>query len=156
MAPGEASTYIREQMIQLQRQEQVAREQAIQREREQAQQALRLAAAPQYADHIIETLGLPKEAKGELLALGDPELMYRQSQAIKSRWDQFAQLQQKIQQYTQQNARTTEVNAMRQNGLTNIGGQAATGFTPDNLPSDPNERAMAIYEQIQARRAGLM
>jgi hypothetical protein len=155
MAPGEASTYMREQMLQVQRQEQQARDVAIQQTRQQAQQAIKMAAMPQYADHVVETMKLPPEAKQELLSLGDPDLMFRQAPVIKQRYEQMEQLRQQIQQSSQQSLRAGEVNAMRQNGLTNIGGQAASGFNMENLPSDPTERAMAIYEQIDARRRGV-
>lgn len=154
MAPGEASTYMRNQMLNLQRQEQVAREQAVHQERARAEQAIKMAALPQYADHIIQSMGLPAEAKQELLSYGDPDLMYRQSGALKARYDQLAQLRQQIAQSSQQTARTNEVNAMRQNGLTSIGGQAASGFNPNDLPADPDDRALAIYEQMLARRSG--
>lgn len=154
MTPGEASTYMRNQMINMQRQEGVAREQAIQRERMQAQQMITQAVMPQYADHIIQSLGLPAEAKQELLSLGDTELMYRQGPALKARYDQMEQLRQQVNQSTQQQSRSNEVNAMRQNGLTSIGGQAASGFNPNELPSDPTEKAQVLYEQMMARRAG--
>ncbi len=155
LPPGEATTYLRNQFIQLQKQEEVARQQAVQRVQQEARQAIEATALPAYADDVIAKLGLPKEAKGELLALGSMDAIYRSAGAVKARWDQYQQMQQQLQQFQQQNVRSNEVNAMRQNGLTNIGGQSATGFNPSDLPSDPNERAMAIYEQLQARRAGM-
>lgn len=151
MPSGEANTYLRGQIKNLLGQTKIQSQQAIQQLQQQHQQEIRTVAAGPYADHLIQSMGLPPEAKEELMALGDPEMMYRQAPGIKQRYDRFnAQLAQ-YQDNQQQIARSQEVNAIRQNGLANVGGQGAGASYELEVSDDPDIRAMQVLAHLRER-----
>jgi hypothetical protein len=127
-------------------------EQARQQERQQMEMALRQAASgaqPTYLDHLTQAYQLTPEARQELAQLGDPDLMHRMAPVIKQRYDQMqAQLGQYQQNQTQQ-ARSQEVMALSQAGLTHFGGQAGAGDVQLEVSDDPDERAMQIYDYLK-------
>lgn len=143
---SEANTYLRNQMAQLVAQERIRNQQTVQNLTQQHQEAIKQIAAPQYADHLIDSLGLPKEAKDELLALRDPDLMYQQAPVIKQRYDHWEQ--------QQQFARTAQAGIMRQNGLGAVGGQGAGASYDIEVSDDPDERAMQVLAHLRARERG--
>lgn len=147
MPADEARRYITQQTNVILAEQRRQAQQQIQQAQVQAQQMVQRAALPQYADHLATTLGLTPEAKQELLAYQDPDMMYRMAPVIKQRYDAFNQQLQALQGNQVQNARAQEVAAMQNAGFGAMGGQNVGGSfqveIPDNL--DPDERAMRIY-----------
>ena len=146
MPTAEANTFLRNQFKALRGQDKIAFQQQMQAVQGQTYEQLKMAYAPQYAEHLAQTNGLSAEARDELISLGDPDLMYRALPGIKQRYDWFNSQLQQFQQGQVQQARSQEVLAMTQAGLGAFGGQTGGTFQielDDNM--DPDERAMAIY-----------
>jgi hypothetical protein len=151
MPVQEANTFLKEQMRQIAAQKEASAAQRLQQREQEFAQRERMLVAPQYADYLIETLGLPAEAKQEFLALGDPDLMQRYSGVIKQRYDSWNQ---RISQYENnqvQMARSQEVQAQSAAGLGSFGGQTAGGSMQIEVPDDPDERAMAVLAALEGR-----
>lgn len=148
---SEANTYLRNQIAQLVAQERIRNQQTVQNLTQQHEQAVKQIAAPQYADHLIQSIGLPPEAKDELLALRDPDLMYQQAPVIKQRYDHWNQQRQQWEQQQQQFARTAQAGQMRQNGLGAVGGQGAGASYEIEVSDDPDERAMQILAHLRGQ-----
>lgn len=146
MPTSEANSYLRNEFAAIRNEEKIAYQQQMQALQGQTYEQLKMAYAPQYAEHLAKENGLSAEAKNELISLGDPDLMYRALPGIKQRYDAWnAQLHQYTQNQVQQ-ARSQEVLAATQAGLGAFGGQTGGTFQielDDNM--DPDERAMAIY-----------
>jgi hypothetical protein len=156
MPSSEGAAYLRNQMRTLIQQQQLAAHQQIQQREQQFEQERKILAAPAYADYLMESMQIPAEAKQEILALQDPELMYRMAPQIKQRYEQFNNQLAQFQQGQQQLARSQEVNALRQNGLTAVGGQGAGASYDIEVSDDPDERAMQILAHMREReRQGL-
>lgn len=154
MSPSEGAAYLRNQIKTTLSQVRNMSQQELHQERLRHEAEKRMIAAPQYADHLIQSLGIPPEAKQELLNLGDPDLMYRQAPVIKERYDQFNQQRKAWEQSQQQLARSQEVTTLRQNGLAAIGGQGAGGAYQLEVSDDPDERAMQILNHLRQREQG--
>jgi hypothetical protein len=156
MSSSDGAQYLRNQITNMIAQQQIEAQRALQQRDQQFDQERRQIAAPLYADHLIESLGIPPEAKQELLALKDPDLMYQMAPQIKARYEQFNQQLAQYQQGQQQLARSHEVNELRNNGLTNIGGQGAGASYDLEVSDDPDTRAMQILAHMRDReRQGL-
>ena len=151
MPVAEANTFLREQMKQIAAQRDAIAQQRIQQREQEFAQRERMLVAPQYADYLVQTLGLPADAKAELLALRDPDLMQNYAPVIKQRYDAWQQQFSQVQQNQVQMARSQEVQAMSQAGLTSFGGQTAGGSMQIEVPDDPDERAMAILAASEGR-----
>lgn len=153
MSSAEANTYLRNQMQGIVGQTRMTEQQQRQQMQQQFDQQMRGALAPQYVDHLIERNGLPAEAKAELLALQDPDLMHQFAPVIKQRYDQWAREKATYAQQQTQLGRSQEVNAIRQNGLAAVGGQTIGGNGADPYAGmDNDDKAMAIYNQLRANR----
>ncbi len=149
MSSAEANTYLRNQISSIVGQTRMTEQQQRQQMEQQFTQQLRSIAAPQYVDHLIESNGLPVEAKAELLALRDPDLMHQFAPVIKQRYDQWAREKSTYAQQQTQLSRSQEVNAIRQNGLGSVGGQTIGGNGADPYAGmDADDKAMAIYNQL--------
>lgn len=148
---SEASSYLKNQVTNMLAQQRIQAQQQVQQVRQESEQQVRQIAAPQYADHLIQSLGIPAEARQELLNLRDPDLMYQQAPIIKQRYDQWEQQKSEWERQQQQLGRTQEVNALRQNGLASIGGQGAGGTVELEVSDDPDERAMQVLSYLRNR-----
>jgi hypothetical protein len=141
----QARSYLQNQFQQTIQRERVRNQQQFQQFQQQAEQEKKAIAAPLYADHLLQANGLPPQAKEELLALGDPDLMFRMAPQIKARYDAWNAQIAGVQQSNVQVARAAEVQALQNAGLGAIGGQNTGTFQveiPDDM--DPDERAMLI------------
>jgi hypothetical protein len=145
MSAEEGNRYLNQQWAIRDQRKQQQMQQAIEQERQQFQQQAKVIAAKPYADHLAQSLGLSEDAKEELLALGDPDLMFQQAPTIKRRYDKWEQERAQWQGQNQQLARSTEVTALRQNGLAQMGGQNGGGTWQLEVSDDPDEAAMQIY-----------
>ncbi len=142
----QARSYLQNQWMQSVQRERIRQQQQMQQFQQQAEQEKKAIAAPLYADHLMTANGLPPEAKQELLALGDPDLMFRMAPQIKARYDSWNAQLQGFQSNQVQNARAQEVAAMQNAGFGAVGGQNTGSFQveiPDDI--DPDEKAMLIY-----------
>ena len=156
MPSSEGTQFLRNQVKNLIAQQQVQAQQQIRTREQQFEHERKLLAAPMYADYLIESMGIPAEAKQEILALHDPDLMYRMAPQIKQRYEQFNQQLAQFQQGQQQLARSQEVNEIRNNGLATVGGQGAGASYDIEVSDDPDERAMQILAHMREReRQGL-
>ncbi len=149
MSSAEANTYLRNQIQSIVGQTRMTEQQQRQAMQQQHDQQLRSVAAPQYVDHLIERNNLPSEAREELLALRDPDLMHQFAPVIKQRYDQWAREKATYAQQQTQLGRSQEVNAIRQNGLGSVGGQTIGGNGGDPYAGmDADQKAIAIYNQL--------
>lgn len=149
MPQAEANTFLRNQMVNIIGQERIAGQQQIQQREQAFQQQLKTVAAPQYADHLAQTMGLSQDARNELVALGDPDLMFRMAPQIKSRYDRLNQQIQQFQGGQQQIARSQEVAAMSQAGLGSFGGQSGISSFQIEVSDDPDVRAMQVLHALR-------
>lgn len=147
MPSDQARQYIQQQTNSILAQQRQQAQQEIQQAQQQAHQMVQRAALPQYADHLASTLGLSAEAKQELMAYQDPDMMYRMAPVIKQRYDAFQQQIDQLQGNQVQNARAQEVAAQQQAGFGAFGGQNTGGSFQVELPDhlDADEKAMWIY-----------
>lgn len=147
MPAEQAKQYIQQQTNVILTEQRRQAEQQIQQAQQQAQMMVQKAALPQYADHLASTLGLSPEAKQELMAYQDPDMMYRMAPVIKQRYDAFNQQLAALQGNQVQNARAQEVAAMQQAGFSAMGGQNVGGSFQVEIPDhlDADEKAMLIY-----------
>lgn len=150
MPSSEGTQYLRNQITNLVGQTRLSSQQQLQQREQQHQQEIRTVAAGPYADHLITSMGIPPEAKQELLNLGDPDLMFRQAPVIKERYDKMTQMQAAWEAYQQQQGRSQEVNRLRENGLANVGGQSAgAAYEIDIDDGDPDVAAMQILNGLR-------
>lgn len=148
MPTDKANEYLTNQVLGMVGGTRAEAQQTIQQIRQQAETEKRAIAAPLYADHLAQTLGLSDEAKKELLQISrnDPDLMYANAPILKTRYDAFGSQIAELKQGQQQIARTTEVNALRQAGMGAIGGQTGAGEYQLEVSDDPDVRAMQILQ----------
>lgn len=128
-------------------------QQQLQRAEQEKMAIARQISAPLYAKHLADTNGLPQQAQDELLALGDPDLMYRQVGVIKARYDEFNRQLSQFQQNQTQVARAQEVQAMSNAGLGAFGGQTAGASLQLEVSDDPDEAALQILDFQRRREA---
>lgn len=145
----QAKGYLQTQFQQALQREQVRAQQQIQQFQQQAEAEKKQIAAPLYADHLLQANGLPPEAKQELLALGDPELMYRYAPQIKARYDAWNAQIAGLQNGQIQQGRTQEVMALQNAGLGAVGGQNGGMTYQLEVSDDPDEAAMQIYNAMR-------
>lgn len=126
-----------------------------QQERQQLQQQYesekKVIAAPLYADHLMQANGLPPEARAELIAFRDPEVMYQQAPLLKARYDAWNAKLATLQNGQVQQGRTQEVMALQQAGLGSVGGQNGGMTYQLEVSDDPDVAAMQIYEAMRGR-----
>lgn len=109
-------------------------------------------AAPLYADHLVQANGLPAEAKAELLALRDPELMFNYAPVLKARYDAWNAQFSGVQNNQLQQARTQEVMALQNAGLGSIGGQNGGMEYQIEVSDDPDTAALQILQHLRSSR----
>lgn len=109
-------------------------------------------AAPLYADHLVQANGLPAEAKAELLALRDPELMFNYAPVLKARYDAWNAQFAGVQNNQLQQGRTQEVMAMQNAGLTSVGGQNGGMTYQIEVSDDPDVAALQILQALRQNR----
>ena len=153
MPAAEAQNYIKNQVKNITGRERIKASQQIQQLQQTSQQQLHQAVAPQYADYVLGTVGLPVEAKEELLTYsgGNPERMEGIAKQIKARYDRHAAEVAQYQQNQTQVARTNEVNAMQNAGLTSFGGQNGGGSYSLDVSDDPDVAAMQVLNHLRQR-----
>lgn len=157
MSSADGSQYLQRQIANLLTQQQLTARQQMQQREQGWEQERKQIAAPLYADHLIQEMGLPAEAKAELLNLRDPDLMYQQAPAIKQRYDAWEQQRKTWEQQNQQFARSQEAGVLRQNGLGAVGGQGAGGVYEIEVSDDPDIRAMQVLAaQRKLERQGTL
>jgi hypothetical protein len=147
MTPDESNRYIAQQTQALIAERDREAQYALEQERQQSQQMIRQAAIPEYVNHLVSSVGLSERGREKLLALGDPEQMYKMAQIYKADEDYMQQQIAQLQGGQVQNLRSQEVLAMQNAGLGAVGGQNTGTFQveiPDDM--DPDERAMLIYD----------
>jgi hypothetical protein len=133
-----------------------AEQMRAQQERQQLEQRYesekKQIAAPLYADHLLQANGLPPEARQELLALGDPELMYRYAPQIKARYDAWNAQIAGLQNGQLQQNRTQEVMALQNAGLGSIGGQNGGMEYQIEVSDDPDVAALQVLQHLRSQR----
>ncbi len=149
----QAKGYLQGQFQQALQKEQMRAQQERQQLQQQYESEKKQIAAPLYADHLLQANGLPPEAKQELLALGDPELMFRYAPQIKARYDAWNAQISGLQNGQVQQARTQEVMAMQNAGLGAVGGQNGGMTYQLEVSDDPDERAIQLYEHMKQARS---
>lgn len=148
----QAKGYLQSQFQRTLQAEQLRAQQQIQQMQQQAESEKKQIAAPLYAEHLLQANGLPPEAKQELLALGDPELMYRYAPQIKARYDAWNAQISGLQNGQIQQGRTQEVMALQNAGLGSVGGQNGGMTYQLEVSDDPDEAAMQIYTAMRGNR----
>jgi hypothetical protein len=151
---SEAETYMKNQINAILGDVRLSSNQQIQQIKAENDAMMRVVAAPTYADHLAQQLQLSPEAKEELVALGDPDLMYKMAPQIKQRYDRFNTQLAQYQQGQTQIARTQEVAALSQAGLGAFGGQTAGGSYQLEVSDDPDEAALQILHHLRERDRG--
>lgn len=157
MSTAEASQFLRNQIALRDQRKAQMHQQQLQQVQQQSEYMLRNGLAPAYAADLMKHHSIPEEAREELLSLGDPDLMFQHALAIKRRWDAVAAYKAQAERNNQQLARSQEVTALAQNGLTQVGGQNGAGAYQVEIPDDldPDEKAMMLYAMQQRIERGL-
>lgn len=110
----------------------------------QLEQTKRTLARPLYIDNLVKQYGLTDKERETLLGLENPDDAARMAPYLKSQRDQYSTLQQQIDQLS----RTQQANQIQGTGVGLVGGvNGPTGSV--ELPSDPTEKAMLIYQQLK-------
>jgi hypothetical protein len=148
----QAKGYLQSQFQRTLQAEQARAQQQIQALQQQSENEKKQIAAPLYADHLLQANGLPPEARQELLALGDPELMYRYAPQIKARYDAWNAQIAGLQNGQLQQGRTQEVMAMQNAGLTAVGGQNGGMTYQLEVSDDPDTAALQILQALRQNR----
>lgn len=148
----QAKGYLQTQFQRTLQAEQLRAQQQIQQMQQQAEQEKKAIAAPLYADHLVQANGLPAEAKAELLALRDPELMFNYAPVLKARYDAWNAQFAGVQNNQLQQGRTQEVMAMQNAGLTSVGGQNGGMTYQLEVSDDPDVAALQILQALRQNR----
>lgn len=110
----------------------------------QLEQTKRTLARPLYIDNLVKQHGLTDRERETLLGLENPDDAARMAPYLKAQRDQYSTLQQQIDQLS----RTQQANQIQGTGVGLVGGvNGPTGNV--ELPSDPTEKAMLIYQQLK-------
>lgn len=123
-----------------------AQQENARRAEQQWQERLRVAVQPQWVERHIKDNGLSDEERQYLSTL-PPDNVPAVAQFMAAQKKQNAALKDQIEQLS----RTQQAGAMQASGMGNMGGYNAAA-TAGDLPSDPDDRALAIYHQIMGGR----
>ena len=111
----------------------------------QLEQTKRTLARPLYIDNLVKQHGLTDEERQTLLGLENPDDAARMAPYLKAQRQQYSTLQQQIDQLS----RTQQANQIQATGIGLVGGQnGPQGNVP--LPTNPDEKAAAIYAQLKS------
>lgn len=113
----------------------------------QWEQRVRALAQPQWVDRQIKEHGLTDSEREYLSAL-DPETVPVVAKFMATQKKQNSELKNQIEQLS----RTQQAGIMQASGLGSMGGVTPASVAGD-LPTDPDERALAIYHQLMGSRS---
>lgn len=145
MSPQEAFRYIQQEEGHLVQSIQEQMRQDLERAEREKYEVARRFAAPMFLDQLVSQHGLPKEARAELEALGDPDAAARFAPQLKARYDQINKLQDQINQLS----RTQRAGALQSAGLGAVGGAVPSGGAPIQSSGDPDTDAMMVLAALR-------
>lgn len=146
MPRDDGERYLQSEFRKMRSERDRANQMRLQKEREQYEQQVRAIAKPQYVDTVIRDMGLDSSYRDMLASLQNPDDIPRVAQVFQKQKQEQDALREQIKQV----GRTQEAAALQSSGLGNVGGTAAPGVGAA-LPDDPDDRAIAILRQLQAR-----
>lgn len=143
MSRDDAERYMQAEYRKMQSERDRMYAQQMQQLNQQREMERRSLGKPLFIDRLVKDYGLSEEDRLTLVALDNPDDAARLAPSLQKQKQRYDALQKQINQLS----RTQQAAQLQQTGIGNVGGVTPPGV-PADLPTDPDERAIALLRAV--------